>query len=353
MIQRKTILVAPLNWGLGHATRCIPIINELIIHGFNVILASEGAALQLLQKEFPKLETITLPSYNIHYPKNGKHFKISMLVKAPHILKTIKEEKKQVASLLKQRNIQGIISDNRWGVRSKKIPSVFLTHQINVLSGSTSKITGAMHRRLIKKFSHCWVPDFSGQHNLSGKLGHTNTSSIPIQYIGPLSRMAVRYLPKKYDLLLLLSGPEPQRTLFERKLINEFKDDARVILMVRGVVEEVENTRQYGNIKAINFLKTEALEKAINQSDIIISRSGYTTIMDLSSLGKKAFFVPTPGQYEQKYLAKRLKDKAIAPSCKQENFSKEKIKEVAFYKGLQALENKQDFGELFSLFHSK
>lgn len=353
MMQPKTILVAPLHWGLGHATRCIPIIHALVAHNFKVIIASDGAALQLLQKEFPDVTTCVLPSYNIQYPKKGWFFKTKMLLKIPHIIKTISKEKKHVAKLVKQYNIQGIISDNRWGVRHPKVPSVFLTHQLNVLSGSTSKLSSWMHQLIIKKFTQCWVPDHPGPQNLSGILGHSTSVQLQVVYLGPLSRMISKELPKKYDLLLLLSGPEPQRSIFETQLINEFKNDPRSIFMVRGVVEATETKNKYGTITAVNFLNTTALETCINQSEFIICRSGYTTIMDLSVLGKKAFFVPTPGQHEQEYLAKRLQEQGVLPYSRQENFRKEKITEIGNYKGFTISNTAKDFKSLFRLFHSK
>lgn len=353
MMQRKTILVAPLNWGLGHATRCIPIINELIIHGFKVIIAGDGAALLLLQKEFPKLESVELPSYDITYPKNGSNFKLNMLLKVPHFLRTISAEKRNIAKLVDEHNIKGIISDNRWGARSKKVPSVFVTHQLNVLSGSTTKITGKLHQKYIRKFTECWVPDFKRSPNLSGKLGHVEDTEFPIKYIGPLSRLRKEDIVKKYDILILLSGPEPQRTLLEEKLLLEFKDTAKSVLLVKGVVEREEKKTQQGNIKIINYLKTDALSQAINESGFVIARSGYTTIMDLAALEKQCFFIPTPGQYEQEYLAKRLKKKGLVLSCSQEDFTQEKLLNMFAMPRLSSKTHEQDFGILFSLFHSK
>ena len=78
-IKNKKIIVAPLNWGLGHATRCIPIINGLLENGFEPIIASDGVALELLKKEFPKLISFELPSYNIKYAEKGKNFKWKMI----------------------------------------------------------------------------------------------------------------------------------------------------------------------------------------------------------------------------------------------------------------------------------
>ncbi|MDT0556379.1 glycosyltransferase [Patiriisocius hiemis] len=353
MTSQKTILVAPLHWGLGHATRCIPIIKGLLFHNYNVIIASDGGALLLLKKEFPELESIELPPYNITYPKNGVNFKWKILVKLPHIQKTISEEKNVIKKLVAEGRIHGIISDNRLGVRNKKIPSIFITHQLKVLSGTTTKFTSFMHQKVIKKFTECWVPDVDDVINLSGKLGHLQNPKFPIKYIGPLSRMQAKKMDSKYDILILLSGPEPQRTMLEEKLIGTLFGSRKKIILVQGVLEEKQTKTVKGNITIINFLLSNDLEQTINESKLVISRSGYTTIMDLAAMGKKAFFIPTPGQYEQEYLAKKLKEQGIAPSCKQHKFSEKKLKKIIAYKGLGELSKRQDFKKLFRLFESE
>lgn len=350
---KKTILVAPLHWGLGHATRCIPIINELLKANYNVLLGSDGAALLLLRKEFPHLDYIELPPYNISYPKKGEFFKLKLFLKLPQIKKTMNSEKKMVRKLVEEGKIHGIISDNRMGIRNKKVPSVFITHQLNVLSGNTSYFSSKMHQKIIEKYDACWVPDVAGATNLSGKLGHSKKFDFPVTYLGPLSRMKKMEVPKKYDVLVLLSGPEPQRTLLEVKMMNTLLDSDKKVLLVRGVVEAEKEILQNNNITIINFLQTLDLEKAINESTVVVSRSGYTTIMDLAAMEKEAFFIPTPGQFEQKYLAKELKTKGLVPSCKQENFTLEKLKEIPFYKGLKDFKTQVDYKELFALFEGK
>ena len=353
MANKKTILVAPLNWGLGHTTRCIPIIQELLLNDFNVIIASDGNALNLLGKEFPNIETLELPSYNITYPKNGNLLKWNLLLKLPSIRKAIASEKKIIQKLVSEKKIHGIISDNRFGVRSSKIPSVYITHQLNVLSGKTTFITSKIHQNSIKKFDECWVPDIKGYKNLSGELSLFNNPSISVKHLGILSRMKKRVLPKKYDILILLSGPEPQRTFLEKKLIEEFKNDSKSILLIQGLVEKEVKTHSIGNINCVNYMIAKNLETAINQSELIIARSGYTTIMDLSVLEKKAFFIPTPGQFEQEYLANRMDELKKAPYCNQKDFTKEKLEKAANYSGLSLENSSINYKELFSLFESE
>lgn len=351
--MKKKILVAPLNWGLGHATRCIPIINALLIDNFEPIIASDGSAMALLKKEFPELICLELPSYNVNYSKKSYFLKLKLLKDAPKILKTIKAEKNATEQIVETYKIDGIISDNRFGVYSNRVPSVFMTHQLQVLSGNTTWLSTKIHQNIIRKFDECWVPDTIGVKDLSGKLGHTNRSDTDVKYIGPLSRFKKLNCNIRYDVMVLLSGPEPQRGILEEKLFSEFKNYDGKVLFVKGNVEKEQTREQVGNITIHNYLMGTKLEKALNESNLIVSRSGYTTIMDLAKLGKKAYFIPTPGQFEQEYLAKRLSDQGVAPSCKQQDFNLEKLEEASNYKGLETYDDDINYKELFQLFKSK
>lgn len=347
---QKTILIAPLNWGLGHATRCIPIIKALQENEYVPIIASDGIALELLRKEFPYLQSLELPSYQIEYAKNGKNFKWKLLQNCPKMIEAILEEKKTIKKWVKKYQIDGIISDNRLGVFSQKVPSVFITHQLNVMTGNTTWITSKLHQHIIKKYAECWVPDFEGVPNLTGKLGHIKNPDFEIKYIGPLSRLQKKDIPKQYDLMIILSGPEPQRGLLEEKLKKEVMHFGGNIIFIKGLIEKDQKKKQIGNVLYYNFMNTRQLEQTFNESDIILCRSGYTTIMDLVKLGKKAFFIPTPGQYEQEYLAEKFKKEGLVPYAKQDNFSMKNIFEIENYKGLQQHESSFDWTNLFQVF---
>jgi UDP:flavonoid glycosyltransferase YjiC (YdhE family) len=350
---KKRILVAPLNWGLGHATRCIPIIRELSDHNFEPVIVSDGAALELLKKEFPKLEYYSLPSYNIRYSRNSLFFRWKLLTQTPHILRNILAEKRLIRHLVKTKNISGIISDNRWGVRSKLVPSVFVTHQIKVLSGFTTWLSSIIQQNYIKKFDECWIPDSSDNPNLSGRMGHMKNPNFPIKYLGIISRFEKRIIPKQIDILVLLSGPEPQRGILENLMLEKLKNIDAKILMVRGVIEEKQVYVKKNNFLIYNFLQSEDLEIALNSSDLVICRSGYTSLMDLARLEKQAFLIPTPGQYEQEFLASRLKSLKILASCSQDNFRSQKLEEVAEYQGLIGLTPRNDLRGIFALFDGK
>ncbi len=351
----KTIMVAPLNWGLGHATRCIPIIHALKEQNFKVLIASDGAALTLLQKEFPDIESIELPSYRVRYPSHGFFFKWKMLFSLPRIYKTMIAEHKLTAKLVSEGKIDGIISDSRFGARNIKVPSAYITHQLNVKTGSTTFLSSKMHQKIIKKFDVCWVPDVKAPvTNLSGRLGHIEKPNFSVEYLGVLSRMKKTPQPHSLDILALISGPEPQRTYFEESLKVELENSKKNVVMVRGVIEDEQKWTKHGNISIVNFMQSSELEEMINKSELIVSRSGYTTLLDLTILDKKVFFVPTPGQYEQEYLAKRLKGLGIAPYCPQNKFKAEKLNEAVVYQGLKPFKQPLvDFSRLFSLFQGK
>ncbi|SNY94604.1 glycosyltransferase [Flagellimonas pacifica] len=354
MQSSKRILVAPLNWGLGHATRCIPIIHALLDHGHQPYLASDGVALSLLQKEFPDLPSFELPSYRIKYAEKGRNFKLKMIWDSPKVVKAMSKEKKSIKKLVKEHHIDGIISDNRLGVSYKKIPCVFITHQLNVLSGNTTWMSSKAHQKIIKKFDVCWVPDVKDKPNLTGKLGHLKKPKMHVEYIGPLSRFEKMDTELSYDLMVLLSGPEPQRTLLEEKLLKELQLFEGKILFVKGKIEASQTKEEIktkkGSMTLFNFMQSKELETALNQSSKVLCRSGYTTVMDLAKMEKKAFFIPTPGQYEQEYLARRLQKQKLVPYSSQNDFSLDDITRIESYKGLSQFETAIDYAGLFAAF---
>ncbi|MUP44599.1 glycosyltransferase [Gramella sp. BOM4] len=354
-MRKKRILVAPLNWGLGHASRCVPIITELQVNGFEPIITSDGDSLKLLKLEFPNLMHIELPSYNIRYSEKGKNLKWKLLQDTPRILSAVKAENRMTEELVKELEISGIISDNRFGVRSKNLKTnIFITHQLKVLSGTTTFLSSIINKQYVKKFDQCWVPDFEGTENLSGIMGHPENTPIPVKYIGLLSRFQKKDLPLNYEYLVLLSGPEPQRTKLEHLLLKELENTRSRILFVRGKMtekKEIKSKNRYIQIE--NYLYGKTLENAINESRTVISRPGYTTLMDLSALGKKAFFIPTPGQPEQEYLAASLQQKGLAPYCAQDDFKLDKLEDIKAYKGLSNLGDCMSFKHLFAFFESE
>jgi uncharacterized protein (TIGR00661 family) len=330
----QRVLVAPLDWGLGHATRCIPLIRELIQRHCIVFIAGSGASLELLKKEFPHLTFFTITGYEPHYPSKGSMV-LSMASQLPKFYRTISKEHREVEKLIDEYRIEYVISDNRYGCWTKKIPSVFITHQSNILMpqrfGWLSSIVKRMNEEFMRKFSVCWVPDFP-DGGLSGELlafGKTN-HDIAVEFIGSLSRFKpLADCEKKYDVAAVFSGPEPQRTIFEKLVTQQLSVSGLKYFIVRGVPE---NSEVRNNIA--DFMASDELQQLLCESQIVIARSGYSTIMDLAALGKKAILIPTPGQTEQEYLAKKLKERKISFSMKQSEFNlEEAMNESKNYSG--------------------
>jgi len=326
--------VAPLNWGLGHASRCIPVIEALIKYDFQPILAGDGESLELLRKEFPELKYYELPSSEVVYSEKGSLLKFKLLSQAPKIMRSVQLEKNRVDEIHKIEKLSGIIADNRFGMRSDKVPSVYISHQIQVLSGRTSRLTTKYHQQIISKFTECWVPDFES-NDLAGELSKPGKRTLNLKYIGPLSRFVYHPQKKVWDILAVLSGPEPQRGILEEKIRKELLSFSGKSLLIQGKVENKQTVRVEGNLTLVNFMLQQELEEAMQQAEVILSRSGYSTVMDLDALQAKAFFIPTPGQFEQEYLASHLKEKGFADYSDQESFHLGKLDNSIHYEGFR------------------
>ena len=344
----KKIIIAPLNWGLGHATRCVPIIKELQKSNFTPVIASDGTALQFLIKEFPSLEFFELPSYKISY---GRNLKWSLIRKIPTIVRAVHKERLLIQEYVHQNpNVVGIISDNRFGCYYTKIPSVYITHQLNVLSGFLTPVTSFFHRRVIRKYNECWIPDEENSV-YSGKLSRSS-KNLNQKYIGVLSRFKKQELPQDIDVLILLSGPEPNRTQLEIKLTSIFKTSSKKVYLIQGVVEKTQKTTKENQLTIVNFMLTNELDKIFNSSKLVICRSGYSSVLDLVSLNKKALLIPTKFQNEQEYLAKHLHKKKYFSFVKERKVNKKTLD--VFPEFTPANYQKKVFNsKLFHLFHGK
>jgi uncharacterized protein (TIGR00661 family) len=210
-----------------------------------------------------------------------------------------------------------------------------------------------MHQHIIRKFDECWVPDFEDVPNLTGKLGHLKSPMSNVKYIGPLSRLQKKEVPTQYDLMVILSGPEPQRSILEHRLRDNIEEFQGKVVFICGKMALQQSKIQIDNVTFYNFMTTAQLEQTYNESKIILCRSGYTTVMDLVALDKKAFFIPTPGQYEQEYLAKRLKKNGLFPFSKQEDFTFDQLLEIDLYEKATFRNEPIHWKNLFCLFERK
>jgi uncharacterized protein (TIGR00661 family) len=323
---KPRILLAPLDWGLGHATRCIPLIRELLNHEAIVSLAAEGPQASLLLTEFPGLAILPLKGYNIKYARSGAGLLWNMLVQAPKILRSIRREHAWLTALLNEHDFDAVISDNRYGLYHSSVPCIFMTHQLTIKSSLgkwSERILRQRNYRYINRFSQCWIPDIAEENNLAGDLSHpASQPGTEPRYIGPLSRFKKTGVAEKKDhLLVILSGPEPQRTLLEDKIIEQVSHYNGTATIVRGLPDERSLIPSTNMIQFYNHLPAEALNNEMMQAEYIISRSGYSTVMDLAALQKKSILIPTPGQTEQEYLACYLQQKKWAYTVSQKDLS--------------------------------
>lgn len=306
-MHAPTILIAPLNWGLGHATRCVPIIRDAITDGQRVILAADGDALRWLQNEFPELKVIRFSGFNIQYSPTGSQL-FAIIRQLPKIIAGTIREHWQLKELIQEENIQTVISDNRFGLWNKSVKSIYITHQLLIRAPHRwmEPLLRFCHRCIITRYDECWIPDIEGEGNLSGELSHTYPLPPNARFIGWLSRFpSTNAIPvkKNYTNLCLISGPEPHRTLFEQMCIERFKNSEEPTLIVRGKPGDCMSGSAIGTIDLVPGLSSGELKTHLLQTPNIFCRSGYSTLMDLKLLERSANLFPTPGQPEQEYLA--------------------------------------------------
>ncbi len=310
----KKILVCPLNWGLGHATRCVPLIREQLKAGNEVVIVADGYPLKFLRQEFPDLRFIDYSSYPIHYSK--KKTQVFILIKfIPKLLWFIRREHLWLQKLIQNEHFDTVISDNRFGMWNKAIHSIYITHQVMIKMPKGLKLLEAvgywLHKKIIHKYDECWIPDYEANGGLSGDLSHKYALPRNARFVGILSRFSgIKNVhpDNTYENVVILSGVEPQRTLFEQKMIARFRHIKEKTLMIVGKPSEKFLSENIGQITLMTHLEDEKLASCLKGCNKIVSRSGYSTVMDLEALQclKKAEFHPTPGQTEQEYLADYL-----------------------------------------------
>jgi UDP:flavonoid glycosyltransferase YjiC (YdhE family) len=309
---------------LGHATRCIPLIRQYMAQGHEVVLGGDGESLMLLRKTFPELRAIDLPSLELRYAENAKQ-RGFYLCAIPALIRFTIADHYYLRQQLAIEHFDRVISDNRFGLFSRQTYSIYMTHQLYVQLPKRLKIfeplARAIHACIYKRYKEVWVPDYADtENNLAGDLAHGGCFDRRARYIGPLSRfgsseagvqpvaLGVHNPASEYPIMAVLSGLEPQRTLFEQELVARFKESQQPVLIVRGKIGGPATATHVGAVTLLPHISDEELLPLLQQADKIIVRSGYSTIMDLAVLGllHKAEFHPTPGQSEQEYLASKF-----------------------------------------------
>lgn len=265
-------------------------------------LASDGEALALLRREFPELPFLELPSYEVVYSKQGTWLQWSILLQSPRIMNRVKEEYRVLGEFLENEAIDLIISDNRYGIYADGVKSVIICHQLNIQAPVAASWVNRIHKRLLNRFLECWIPDDEAR-SLSGDLSRGDLD-IPIRFIGAQSRFQKKDITDRISVLAVLSGPEPQRSILEEELISVLSEMEGAVL-VRGVMGDKKDEEKDG-LRLIGHALSAEMEELLNSADLVICRAGYSSLMDLEVLDKKAILIPTPGQSEQEYLGRNL-----------------------------------------------
>ncbi len=302
------VIYAVCEWGLGHATRSLPVIRKLIKEGHEVSIISEGRSLELLKKELGGniSEYISIPGYPMLLSENSRQFMAKSAVYWPNFIRRMVSGLATLTKLLKDRECDLIISDGRYDMYSKEIPSYFISHQMRIMNPLRMQVfergSEIFNQFFFKRFQGVIIPDFK-EESLSGDLSHNlnRINEDELHYVGVLSDFEKKDKAKDIDYLASISGPEPQRTVFEKKILNQIDNLSGKIVVTLGKAERKEEIKDK-DIETYSFLSKEKREDILNRSKMVISRSGYSTILDLAVIGCKALMVPTPGQIEQEYL---------------------------------------------------
>jgi len=313
----KHILVSPLSWGLGHATRDLPIIRCFLEHGHHVTVAACGRGFTLLKQEVPQCDFVEMLDYPPPYSES-KHFVPKFLAMAPIMLAAIERESILVRRLFKRRKFDLILSDNRFRVRSRHIPSFVISHQLRFMTPpklvALEFITEFFNRMYLSPFDRVIVPDAADPvENLSGRMSHQMRWMKPdnkVYYAGVIASVEKMDVPEDVDVFISISGPEPQRTQLEKIILDQVGNlkDGRIVVTLGQ--PEVKDVRKIGeNITVYGYLDRKGQAEMMNRAKLVVCRSGYTTVMELAELGKKALMIPTPGQTEQEYLGRYYADR--------------------------------------------
>ncbi len=316
------VLVAPLDWGLGHATRCVAVVRELQRCGYTPVLAASGGAYSFFQKEFPDLQLIDFPGLCVRY-SYGTSQVWAMLRQMPAILRGIYNEHKALRDIVRQKNIDVVISDNRFGLWCGDCHSIYITHQLMIKAPSGLKLFEPLmwlaHRWFINRYDCCWIPDYEDiERSLAGDLTHKYPLPRRARFVGALSRFENRRvewseianeaevldLSERYGVMVVVSGPEPHRTMMCDWALKEYGGIAGGVLLLCGKPADGVVVERRGNAVVVNHLPSNLMHYYLQSSEMLVCRSGYSTIMDLSVLRRTTptRFIPTPGQTEQEYL---------------------------------------------------
>ncbi len=312
--ERRHIFYAVLNMGLGHATRSLPVIQALLQQGYRVTVGSSGRALIFLRQELPEAHFLELPDYNLTYSEKGAQ-PAALLLRLPALMKKIRKEHHVLQQYQRRFPLHGVISDHRYGCYLPGLPSYLLIHQLRFIAPAPfrrlERVGVAFNRFFGKRYGAVLVPDERNSPQsggiLTGRLTRVK-ESIPIYFTGILSSLPVETTAgAPIDVLISISGPEPQRTILEKIVRRQLGEIPGRKVVLLGKPEETSPEHLPDGTVIYPHLSRHRMGELFNRSQLIVSRSGYSTVMELAELGKRALFIPTPGQTEQEYLAWRYR----------------------------------------------
>lgn len=347
MSKPENILVVISSHGNGYLRVSIPIIDNLIKEGFTPVLASDGTAIEAIHREFPFLEAIRLPAYTTKYLNSTKKKRFVNTLNAIALIWYFWIERKVITKICSNYDIQGIISVGRFGARKKSIPSILVTHQLNLLKETSTELTNYIHSQFLKSFDQCWVPDIYKAPNLSGFIGHQQLSKLNLRYMGIISRLRLIDTKPIYNLTVLITAKEPFRTKMEEKIKRELQTFQGSVQFIQGLYEQEAISHKDGNITIHTNVSSRSLQQVLNQSEWVITNADYYTVTEIARLEKKVFFIPDDSDSEQLYLAKRIQTHKQAPSCLLDEFSLEQLSRINMHKGFQGFYTEPNWESLF------
>lgn len=356
--KKNTVVVCPLDWGLGHATRMVPVIEQLLNAQIHVVIAADNRPFTFLKQRFPSCTFEVLPGYRPYYPALGFLLPFKLLADLPLMIFHAIKSRKKLKQIVEKHQASGLISDNRYELFLPKTYNVFITHQLHLQTFGWQKIfqplLNAVMKFFLNKYHEIWIPDLEGSDNLSGNLSRPPLKlRVRQKYIGPLSRFATvspSQTIASCDILVILSGPEPQRTLLEENLTKQALGLPLYIVIIQGKPGETSEQTE-SNLQIYPHLNDTTLAGYMKKAQLVVARPGYSTLMDLACFGKKAAFIPTPGQTEQVYLASRLTRKKHAFCQPQNLFSLHEAWESRHrFTGIPRLQNKNQLDNTINHF---
>lgn len=317
------LIYTVLNWGLGHATRSTPLIEALVDRGLKIEIASSGQALKFLNRRFPFLHFHEVPDIPMRYGQSGA---LPSLLKRA-LKQQVLNRKQQVffKKLVEESGADYMISDNVYGAANTKVKTALITHQLSLKTPVAESLVNGKLASWINSFDEVWIPDFE-KSPLSGDLSQNKNIVVPTHYIGLLSRFAKYQIPttKKYGYGALLGGPEPQRTIFERKVIDSFSGLGGKKIIFLGSNKPLQ--KNIPKLEVVQMGDGLDMAKALSACEFIVARSGFSSLSDLLFLNLKGLVVPTPGQSEQIYLAQEMRKRGWFQTCTQGEFDENMIR---------------------------